>query len=73
MQNNSSLGLCYHLRELAENPLEGDYNVDHLAEMQEEPALDGLSIEYSDKMEIAMYFGLTMEQVCDLEKELQPV
>ena len=27
------MGLCYRLRELAENPLEGGYNVDHLTEM----------------------------------------
>lgn len=61
------------LRELAENPLEGSYDVDHLAEMhkyifqdiyewagkirtinieKEEPALGGLSIEYSDKAKI---------------------
>lgn len=61
------------LRELAENPLEGNYDVDHLAEMhkyifqdiyewagkirtinieKEEPALGGLSIEYSDKTKI---------------------
>ena len=61
------------LRELAENPLEGNYDVGHLAEMhkyifqdiyewagkirtinieKEEPALGGLSIEYSDKAEI---------------------
>lgn len=61
------------LRELAENPLEGDYGIDHLAEMhkyifqdiyewagkirtinmeKEEPALGGLSIEYSDKTKI---------------------
>lgn len=61
------------LRELAENPLEGDYGVNHLAEMhkyifqdiyewagkirtinieKEEPALGGLSIEYSDKSKI---------------------
>lgn len=61
------------LRELAENPLEGDYDVEHLTEMhkyifqdiyewagkirtinmeKEEPALGGLSIEYSDKTKI---------------------
>lgn len=61
------------LRELAENPLDGDYSVRHLAEMhkyifqdiyewagkirtinieKEEPALGGLSIEYSDKTKI---------------------
>ncbi len=61
------------LRELAENPLEGDYDFNHLAEMhrymfqdiyawagkirvinieKEEPALGGLSIEYSDKTKI---------------------
>lgn len=61
------------LRELAENPLEGDYDVDHLTKMhkyifqdiyewagkirtinieKEEPALGGLSIEYSDKTKI---------------------
>lgn len=61
------------LRELAENPLEGDYDIDHLTEMhkyifqdiyewagkirtvnieKEEPALGGLSIEYSDKTKI---------------------
>lgn len=61
------------LRELAENPLEGDYGFNHLAEMhkyifqdiyewagkirtinieKEEPALGGLSIEYSDKSKI---------------------
>lgn len=61
------------LRELAENPLEGDYDVGHLTEMhkyifqdiyewagkirtinieKEEPALGGLSIEYSDKTKI---------------------
>ncbi len=62
------------LRELAENPLGGDYGVSHLAEMhkyifqdiygwagkfrtinmeKEEPALGGLSIEYSDSTRIA--------------------
>ena len=62
------------LRELAENPLGGDYGVSHLAEMhkyifqdiygwagkfrtinmeKEEPALGGLSIEYSDTTRIA--------------------
>lgn len=61
------------IRELAENPLEGDYDFNHLAEMhkymfqdiyewagrirtinieKEEPALGGLSIEYSDKTKI---------------------
>lgn len=61
------------LRELAENPLEGDYDVNHLTRMhkyifqdiyewagqvrtinmeKEEPALGGLSIEYSDKAEV---------------------
>lgn len=61
------------LRELAENPLEGSYDVGHLAKMhkyifqdiyewagkirtinieKEEPALGGLSIEYSDKEKI---------------------
>lgn len=61
------------LRELVENPLEGDYDVSHLTEMhkyifqdiyewagkirtidieKEEPALGGLSIEYSDKANI---------------------
>ncbi len=61
------------LRELAENPLEGDYDVEHLTKMhkyifqdiyewagkictinieKEEPALGGLSIEYSDKTKI---------------------
>ena len=61
------------LRELAENTLEGDYDVDHLTKMhkyifqdiyewagkirtinieKEEPALGGLSIEYSDKTKI---------------------
>lgn len=61
------------LRELAESPLEGDYDFNHLAEMhrymfqdiyewagkirtinieKEEPALGGLSIEYSDKTKI---------------------
>lgn len=61
------------LRELAEYPLEGDYDVVHLTEMhkyifqdiyewagkirtinieKEEPALGGLSIEYSDKAKI---------------------
>ncbi len=61
------------LRELAENPLEGSYDVDHLAKMhkyifqdiyewagkirtinieKEEPALGGLSIEYSDIIKI---------------------
>lgn len=61
------------LRELAENPLEGDYSINHLARMheyifqdiyewagkirtvnieKEEPALGGLSIEYSDKAKI---------------------
>lgn len=61
------------LRELAETPLEGNYDVGHLAKMhnyifqdiyewagamrtinieKEEPALGGLSIEYSDKAKI---------------------
>lgn len=61
------------LRELAEKPLEGNYNVDHFTRMhkyifqdiyewagkirtinieKEEPALGGLSIEYSDKTKI---------------------
>lgn len=61
------------LRELVENPLEGDYDVSHLTEMhkyifqdiyewagkirtidieKEEPALGGLSIEYSDNAKI---------------------
>ena len=61
------------LRELAENPLEGSYDVGHFAKMhkyifqdiyewagkirtinieKEEPALGGLSIEYSDKTKI---------------------
>lgn len=58
------------LRELAENTLEGDYSIEHLAGMhkyifqdiyewagkirtinieKEEPALGGLSVEYSDR------------------------
>ncbi|MDE6853224.1 MAG: Fic family protein [Lachnospiraceae bacterium] len=61
------------LRELAENPLRGDYSINHLAKMhkyifqdlyewagnlrtinieKEEPALGGLSVEYSDKTKI---------------------
>ena len=65
--------VSFRLRELAENPLGGDYDVDHLTEMhkyifqdiyewagkirtinieKEEPALGGLSIEYSDKTKI---------------------
>ena len=61
------------LMELAKNPLEGNYDIGHLAEMhkyifqdiyqwagefrtinieKEEPALGGLSIEYSDKAKI---------------------
>lgn len=70
------------LRELAETPLLGEYDVTHVAKMheyifqdifewagkfrtinmeKEEPALGGLSIEYSDKDDIE----------CDLDKALQ--
>lgn len=72
------------LRELAEKPLEGDYDFNHLAEMhrymfqdiyewagkirtvnieKEEPALGGLSIEYSDKTEIESDLSETLNKM----------
>lgn len=72
------------LRELAENPLEGDYGIDHLTRMheyifqdiyewagkirtinieKEEPALGGLSIEYSDKKKIKDDLSETLEKM----------
>lgn len=72
------------LRELAEKPLEGDYDISHLAEMhkyifqdiyewagkiriinmeKEEPALGGLSIEYSDKTKIQEELSETLKKM----------
>ena len=72
------------LRELAENPLEGDYDFNHLAEMhrymfqdiyawagkilvinieKEEPALGGLSIEYSDKTKIESHLSEALNKM----------
>ena len=72
------------LRELAENPLEGDYDFNHLAEMHrymfqdiyawagkirvinietEEPALGGLSIEYSDKTKIESHLSEALNKM----------
>lgn len=72
------------LRELAEKPLEGDYDFNHLAEMhkymfqdiyewagkirtvnieKEEPALGGLSIEYSDKTKIESDLSETLNKM----------
>lgn len=72
------------LRELAENPLLGDYDISHMAKMhkyifqdlyewageirtinieKEEPALGGLSIEYSDKAEIMDDLSVALEKM----------
>lgn len=72
------------LRELAENPLDGDYDFAHLAKMheyifqdiyewagkirtinieKEEPALGGLSIEYSDKVQIKDDLSKVLEKM----------
>lgn len=72
------------LRELAENPLRGDYYFEHLCAMhkyifqdiyawagkirtinmeKEEPALGGLSVEYSDKDKIEAHLSATLEKM----------
>lgn len=72
------------LRELAENPLRGNYDFEHLCAMhkyifqdiytwagkirtinmeKEEPALGGLSVEYSDKDQIKTHLSMALEKM----------
>lgn len=72
------------LRELAENPLKGDYDFRHLCAMhkyifqdiyewagkirtinmeKEEPALGGLSVEYSESDKIETHFSVVLEKM----------